>query len=33
VPLVESAPRYNAADADAVEDDYTALEQRKDAAE
>ena len=33
VPLVESAPRYNAADADAVEDDYPALEQRKDAAE
>jgi len=33
VPLVESAPRYNAADADGVEDDYPALEQRKDAAE
>jgi DNA recombination protein RmuC len=33
VPLVESAPRYNAADTDGVEDDYPALEQRKDAAE
>jgi DNA recombination protein RmuC len=33
VPLVESAPRYNAADADGVEDDFPALEQRKDAAE
>jgi DNA recombination protein RmuC len=33
VPLVESAPRYNAADGDAVEVDYPALETRKDAAE
>lgn len=33
VPLVESAPRYNAADADAVEAEYHALEERKDAAE
>ncbi|MCZ8370409.1 MAG: DNA recombination protein RmuC [Porphyrobacter sp.] len=33
VPLVESAPRYNAADADAVEAEYPALENRKDAAE
>ena len=33
VPLVESAPRYNAADADGVEVEYPALEARKDAAE
>jgi DNA recombination protein RmuC len=33
VPLVESAPRYNAADGDAVEAEYPALEERKDAAE
>ncbi len=33
VPLVESAPRYNAADGDAVEAEYPALEDRKDAAE
>lgn len=33
VSLVESAPRYNAADADAVEAEYPALESRKDAAE
>ena len=33
VPLVESAPRYNAADADGVEVDYPAIEARKDAAE
>lgn len=33
VPLVESAPRYNAADGDAVENDDPALEGRKDAAE
>lgn len=33
VPLVESAPRYNAADGDAVADDLPALEARKDAAE
>ena len=33
VPLVESAPRYNAADGDAVEDELPALESRKDAAE
>lgn len=33
VPLVESAPRYNAADGDAVEVEYPALETRKDAAE
>lgn len=33
VPLVESAPRYNAADGDAVEVEYPALEGRKDAAE
>jgi DNA recombination protein RmuC len=33
VPLVESAPRYNAADGDAVEVDYPALETRKGAAE
>lgn len=33
VPLVESAPRYNAADGDAVEVEYPALEERKDAAE
>lgn len=33
VPLVESAPRYNAADADGVEDEFPALEARKDAAE
>jgi len=33
VPLVESAPRYNAADADGVEAEYPALEARKDAAE
>lgn len=33
VPLVESAPRYNAADGDAVEAEYPALEERRDAAE
>ncbi|MDZ4139332.1 MAG: DNA recombination protein RmuC [Erythrobacter sp.] len=33
VPLVESAPRYNAADGDAVEAEYPGLETRKDAAE
>ncbi len=33
VPLVESAPRYNAADADGVEGEFPALETRKDAAE
>ena len=33
VPLVESAPRYNAADGDAVVAEYPALEPRKDAAE
>jgi DNA recombination protein RmuC len=33
VPLVESAPRYNAADGDAVEDEYPAIASRKDAAE
>ncbi|MBU2588807.1 MAG: DNA recombination protein RmuC [Alphaproteobacteria bacterium] len=33
VPLVESAPRYNAADGDAVDAEYPALEPRKDAAE
>jgi DNA recombination protein RmuC len=33
VPLVESVPRYNAADGDAVEVEYPALEDRKDAAE
>jgi len=33
VPLVESAPRYNAADADAVAAEYPALEAHKDAAE
>lgn len=33
VPLVESAPRYNAADADGVDVEYPALESRKDAAE
>jgi DNA recombination protein RmuC len=33
VPLVESAPRYNAEDADGVETEYPALEERKDAAE
>lgn len=33
VSLVESAPRYNAADGDAVEVEYPALESRKDAAE
>lgn len=33
VPLVESAPRYNAADGDAVVAEYPALEDRKDAAE
>ncbi|WP_301750047.1 DNA recombination protein RmuC [uncultured Erythrobacter sp.] len=33
VPLVESAPRYNAVDAAGVEDDVPALEPRKDAAE
>lgn len=33
VPLVENAPRYNAADGDAVEAEYPALEDRKDAAE
>ncbi len=33
VSLVESAPRYNAADGDAVEAEYPALESRKDAAE
>jgi DNA recombination protein RmuC len=33
VPLVESAPRYNAADADEVAAEYPALEPRKDAAE
>jgi DNA recombination protein RmuC len=33
VPLVESAPRYNAADGDAVEAEYPALEDRQDAAE
>lgn len=33
VPLVESAPRYNAADADGVEGEFPALDTRKDAAE
>lgn len=33
VPLVESAPRYNAEDGKAVEAEYPALEERKDAAE
>jgi DNA recombination protein RmuC len=33
VPLVESAPRYNAEDASVVEADFPALEDRKDAAE
>lgn len=33
VPLVESAPRYNAADAAGVEVEYPALDARKDAAE
>ena len=33
VPLVESAPRYNAADGDAVEVDYPALAVDNDAAE
>lgn len=33
VSLVESAPRYNAADGDAVEAEYPALGSRKDAAE
>lgn len=33
VPMVESAPRYNAVDADGVEDEYPAIEARKDAAE
>ena len=33
VPLVEAAPRYNAADAAGVEDDSFMLENRKDAAE
>ncbi len=33
VPLVESVPRYNAADAEAVEVEYPELEHRKDAAE
>jgi len=33
VPLVEAAPRYNAADADAVGAEYPAIEDRKDAAE
>lgn len=33
VSLVESAPRYNAADGDAVEAEYPALESRQDAAE
>ncbi len=33
VPLVESAPRYNAADGDAVVAEYPPLEERKDAAE
>ncbi len=33
VPLVESSPRYNAADAAEVEDDTPAIESRKDAAE
>ncbi len=33
VPLVESAPRYNAVDAAEVEDEFPALEARKDAAE
>ena len=33
VPLVESAPRYNAADGDAVDVEYPAIEDRKDAAE
>lgn len=33
VPLVESAPRYNAADGDAVKAEYPALKTRKDAAE
>ncbi len=33
VPLVESAPRYNAADGEAVVAEYPALEPRKDAAE
>lgn len=33
VPLVEAAPRYNAADGDAVEAEYPAIEDRRDAAE
>jgi len=33
VPLVEAAPRYSAADAAAVDAEYPALEDRKDAAE
>ncbi|MEQ5787164.1 DNA recombination protein RmuC [Erythrobacter sp. NFXS35] len=33
VPLVESAPRYNAGDTDGVDAEYPALEGRKDAAE
>jgi len=33
VPLVESAPRYNAVDAAEVEDEFPTLEGRKDAAE
>jgi DNA recombination protein RmuC len=33
VPLVESAPRYNAADGDAVDVEYPAIEDSKDAAE
>ncbi len=33
VPLVESAPRYNAVDADGVDVEYPALEASKDAAE
>lgn len=33
VPLVESAPRYNAGDAEGIEVEYPALEPRKDAAE
>lgn len=33
VPLVEAAPRYNAADGDAVDAEYPAIEDRRDAAE
>ncbi|MFM7404888.1 MAG: DNA recombination protein RmuC [Erythrobacter sp.] len=33
VPLVASAPRYKASDADGVEDEHPALEDRRDAAE